>query len=370
MHSESHTMSHFTDSFTTTLPGVRVRFGHGIRYDVGAEMDSLGLSRALILTTPQQADTGAEFAQALGSRAAGHFSGAAMHTPTPISEEATALALTLGADCLLAIGGGSTTGLGKAIALRTDLPQIVIPTTYAGSEATGILGQTENGRKTTITTPKVQPEVILYDAELIRTLPVAMTVTSALNAMAHAAEGLYAQNRSPLSTLMAIEGLRAFRDALPRVLDNPDDLTARGETLYGAWLCGTVLGTVGMALHHKLCHTLGGSFDLPHAETHSIILPHAIAYNETAAARELAPIAELFGAPTSGLALHSFATRMQAPTALHDIGMQEADLDRATDLATQSPYWNPRPVEPKSLRRLLQHAWEGRGPLPGTSIAD
>lgn len=253
-------------------------------------------------------------------------------------------------------------GQGIAIALRTDLPQIVFPTTYAGSEATGILGQTENGRKTTITTPKVQPEVILYDAELVRTPPVAITVTSALNAMAHAAEGLYAQNRSPLSTLMAIEGLRAFRDALPRVLDNPDDLTARGETLYGAWLCGTVLGTVGMALHHKLCHTLGGSFDLPHAETHSIILPHAIAYNETAAARELAPIADLFGAPTPGRSLHGFATRMRAPTALRDIGMKEADLDCATDLATQNPYWNPRPVEPKALRRLLQNAWEGRKP--------
>lgn len=361
-------MSHFTDRFTTTLPGTRIRFAPGIRHDVAAEMDALGLARALILTTPQQADTGAEFAALLGPRAAGHFAKAAMHTPTLISEEATALASALNADCLLAIGGGSTTGLGKAIALRTDLPQIVIPTTYAGSEATGILGQTENGRKTTITTPKVQPEVILYDAELVRTLPVAMTVTSALNAMAHAAEGLYAQNRSPLSTLMAIEGLRAFRDALPRVLDNADDLTARGETLYGAWLCGTVLGSVGMALHHKLCHTLGGSFDLPHAETHSIILPHAIAYNETAAARELAPIADLFDAPTPGLALHSFAKRMRAPTALRDIGMKEADLDRATDLATQNPYWNPRTVAPTALRRLLQHAWEGREPEGGATI--
>jgi maleylacetate reductase len=370
MHSERQTMPPFTDRFTTTLPGVRLRFGPGIRHQVGEEMDSLGLSRALILTTPQQAETGAEFAQALGHKAAGVFSGAAMHTPTPISEEATALAQSLGADCLLAIGGGSTTGLGKAIALRTDLPQIVIPTTYAGSEATGILGQTENGRKTTITTPKVQPEVILYDAELVCTLPVAMTVTSALNAMSHAAEGLYAQNRSPFSTLMAIEGLRAFRDALPRVLDNPADLTARGETLYGAWLCGTVLGTVGMALHHKLCHTLGGSFDLPHAETHAIILPHGIAYNEVAAARELAPIADLFGAATPGLALHAFATRMGAPTALREIGMPEADLDRATDLATQNPYWNPRPVETQALRRLLQHAWDGREPGLEETIAD
>lgn len=355
-------MSLFQEDFTATSAAVRVRFGAGVRHKVGEEMEAMGLARALILTTPQQAETGAEFAGRLGAKAVGVYSGAAMHTPVAISEEATARARELGADCVVAVGGGSTTGLGKAIALRTDLPQIVVPTTYAGSEATGILGQTEGGRKTTITTPKVQPEVILYDAELVRTLPVAMTVTSALNAMAHAAEGLYAQNRSPISTLMALEGLRAFRDALPRVLENPDDLTARGETLYGAWLCGTVLGTVGMALHHKLCHTLGGSFDLPHAETHSVILPHAIAYNEAAAARELAPLAEIFGAATAGRALHDFAVRMKAPLALRDLGMKEADLDRAAGIATQNPYWNPRPIEAGALRRLLQNAWSGAAP--------
>ncbi len=355
-------MSHFIDQFTTTIPGVRVRFGPGVRHKVAEEMAAMGLGRALILTTPQQADTGAEFAALLGARVAGVYANATMHTPVAISEEATARALELGADCLLAVGGGSTTGLGKAIALRTDLPQIVVPTTYAGSEATGILGQTEAGRKTTLTSPKVQPEVILYDAELVRSLPVGMTVTSALNAMAHAAEGLYAQNRSPISTLMALEGLRAFRDALPRVLDNPADLHARGETLYGAWLCGTVLGTVGMALHHKLCHTLGGSFDLPHAETHSVILPHAIAYNEQAAEAELAPIAEIFGGATPGQALHAFALRMQAPTALRDLGLPESALDRATEIATQNPYWNPRAVEAGALRRLLQNAWSGAAP--------
>lgn len=355
-------MSLFQDTFTTTIPGVRVRFGAGVRHKVAEEMEAMGLSRALILTTPQQADTGAEFAALLGTKSVGVYAGAAMHTPVAISEEATAKALELRADCVLAVGGGSTTGLGKAIALRTDLPQIAVPTTYAGSEATGILGQTEGGRKTTITTPKVQPEVILYDAELVRSLPVAMTVTSAINAIAHATEGLYAQNRSPISTLMAIEGLRAFRDALPRVLDNPSDLHARGETLYGAWLCGTVLGTVGMAIHHKLCHTLGGSFDLPHAETHSVILPHAIAYNERAAAQALAPVTEIFGGASPGQALHDFALRMKAPPALRDLGLKETDLDRATEIATQNAYWNPRPVEAGALRQLLQRAWAGDAP--------
>lgn len=355
-------VSHFQESFVATTAAVRVRFGAGVRKNVAEEIAALGCKRALILSTPQQADTAREFAEWCGASSVGIYTNATMHTPVAVSDAAAAYAVKLGADCVVSVGGGSTTGLGKAIAYRTDLPQIVIPTTYAGSEATSILGQTENGRKTTLTSPKVQPEVILYDAELVRTLPVGMTVTSALNAMAHAAEGLYAQNRSPISTLMAVEGLRAFRDGLPKVMADPLDLTARGETLYGAWLCGTVLGQVGMALHHKLCHTLGGSFDLPHAETHAVILAHAIGYNAAAVPALLAPVTEIFGGMNPGMAIYNFATAMKAPLALRDIGMKEADLDRAADLATQNPYWNPRPVERASVRALLQAAWAGDAP--------
>jgi len=355
-------MSFFREEFTARSAAVRVRFGAGVRKSVGEELEVLGATRALILTTPHQAAMAEEFAAYCGDRAVGSYTKAAMHTPVDVSEEATALARKLGADVVISVGGGSTTGLGKAIALRTDLPQIVVPTTYAGSEATGILGQTENGVKTTLTSPKVQPEVILYDAELVATLPVAMTVTSALNAMAHAAEGLYARDRSPISSLMAVEGLRAFRDSLPKVMANPTDPAARGETLYGAWLCGTVLGQVGMALHHKLCHTLGGSFDLPHAETHAVILPHAIAYNAEAVPDLLAPVSDLFGGGNPGLGLHRFAAQAGSPMALRDLGLKEADLDRAADLASANPYWNPRPVTRAGIRALLQAAWAGEEP--------
>ncbi|WP_428929077.1 maleylacetate reductase [Marinibacterium sp. SX1] len=355
-------MSFFRQEFTARSAAVRVRFGAGLRRAVAEELDGLGASRALILTTPQQAGLADEIAGYCGARAVGRFTGAAMHTPVAISEEATALARKLEADVVIAVGGGSTIGLGKAIALRTDLPQIVVPTTYAGSEATAILGQTEDGAKTTLTDPAVQPEVILYDAELVATLPVDMTVTSALNAMAHAAEGLYARDRSPISSLMAVEGLRAFRDALPGVLQAPGDLAARGETLYGAWLCGTVLGQVGMALHHKLCHTLGGSFDLPHAQTHAIMLPHAIAFNARAVPELLAPLGALFDGADPGTGLWDFAGRMGAPLALRDLGLAEADLDRAADLAVANPYWNPRPVTREAIRALLQNAWDGAPP--------
>lgn len=355
-------MSFYRDEFTARSAAVRVRFGAGIRKAVAEEIEALDARRALILTTPQQAALADDFAALCGGAAVGRFTGAAMHTPVDISEQATAVARDLGADVLVSVGGGSTTGLGKAIALRTDLPQIVVPTTYAGSEATGILGQTENGVKTTLTSPRVQPEVILYDAELVASLPVGMTVTSALNAMAHAAEGLYARDRSPLSSLMAVEGLRAFRDSLPQVTARPDDVSARGQTLYGAWLCGTVLGQVGMALHHKLCHTLGGSFDLPHAETHAVILPHALAFNAVAVPDLLAPVTELFGHGDPGLGLWHFARDAGAPLALRDLGLKETDLDRAADLASANPYWNPRPVTRDGIRGLLQAAWAGDRP--------
>ncbi|MGC4025552.1 MAG: maleylacetate reductase [Mesorhizobium sp.] len=355
-------MSFFCEEFTARSAAVRVRFGAGARKTIGEEIDALGAKRALILTTPHQQSLAEEFAAYCDGRAVGSYTKAAMHTPVEISEEAAAYARELDADVVVSVGGGSTTGLGKAIALRTDLLQIVVPTTYAGSEATGILGQTENGVKTTLTSPKVQPEVIVYDAELVATLPVDMTVTSAMNAMAHAAEGLYARDRSPITSLMAVEGMRAFRDSLPRVISAPADPATRGETLYGAWLCGTVLGQVGMALHHKLCHTLGGSFDLPHAETHAVILPHAIAYNAVAVPELLAPVSELFGGGPPGLALWNFAKDAGSPLTLRELGMKEENLGRAADIATSNPYWNPRPIEREAILALLRAAWTGDAP--------
>lgn len=342
----------------------RVLFGVGVRNTVADEVRRLGCSRALILSTPPQSSSALDLAAALNDMSAGVFSRAAMHTPVEVTENALRHVQEINADCLIAIGGGSTTGLGKAIAHRTGLPQIVIPTTYAGSEATPILGQTEDGVKTTLTDRKVLPEVILYDPELVATLPVGMTVTSALNAMAHAAEALYARDKSEDSNQLAIDGLTSFVKSLPKVLQDPEDLAAREETQRGAWACGAVLGRVGMALHHKLCHTLGGSFDLPHAETHAIILPHAIHYNAQAVPGLLAPVTDLLGGSSPGMALWQFAKSMGAPLALRDLGLQVQDLDRVAEIATRNPYWNPREVTADGIRALLEKAWTGEAPGP------
>lgn len=342
----------------------RVLFGVGVRNTVADEVRRLGCSRALILSTPPQSSSALDLAAALNDMSAGVFSRAAMHTPVEVTEDALRHVQEINADCLIAIGGGSTTGLGKAIAHRTGLPQIVIPTTYAGSEATPILGQTEDGVKTTLTDRKVLPEVILYDPELVATLPVGMTVTSALNAMAHAAEALYARDKSEDSNQLAIDGLTSFVKSLPKVMQDPEDLAAREETQRGAWACGAVLGRVGMALHHKLCHTLGGSFDLPHAETHAIILPHAIHYNAQAVPGLLAPVTDLLGGSSPGMALWQFAKSMGAPLALRDLGLQVQDLDRVAEIATRNPYWNPREVTADGIRALLEKAWTGEAPGP------
>jgi alcohol dehydrogenase class IV len=265
----------------------------------------------------------------------------------------------------VAIGGGSTTGLGKAIALDSGLPILAIPTTYAGSEMTPIYGLTEAGLKKTGKDPRVLPKTVIYDPELSRSLPVGLSVTSGINAIAHAAEGLYAQDSNPVMDLMAEEGIAAIARALPAIRRRPEDIEARSDALYGAWLCGSVLGNVGMALHHKLCHTLGGSFNLPHAEVHTVVLPHAIAFNAKAAPRAMQRIARALGAEDAAQGLQVLARDNGAPIALKDIGMHEADLDRAADLAVSNPYWNPRPFGPAErgeIRALLQRAYEGAPP--------
>jgi maleylacetate reductase len=350
------------EPFVYTAQPARVIFGAGALARLPQEIDALGCRRALVLCTPEQREVAERAAALLGARAAGVFDRAAMHVPIETARAARAQARQLGADCAVAVGGGSTTGLGKAIALEAGLPIVAIPTTYAGSEMTPIYGITESGLKKTGRDLRVLPRTVIYDPQLTLTLPVSLSVTSGINAIAHAAEGLYAVDRNPIMDLMAEEGIAALGRALPRIVRQPQDIEARSDALYGAWLCGTVLGHVGMALHHKLCHTLGGSFNLPHAETHTVVLPHALAYNAAHAPQAMARIARALGASPAAQAVYDLARANGAPTSLRELGMQAKDLDRACELALQTPYPNPRPLERAAIRELLQHAWEGVRP--------
>lgn len=344
------------------LPG-RVVFGAGALQQLEAELDTLGARRALVLSTPEQRPGAEAIAQRLGARSAGVFDRATMHVPIEVAREARERARERGADCAIALGGGSTIGLGKAIALDSGLPILAVPTTYAGSEMTPIYGLTQDGEKRTGTDARVLPRTVIYDPELTLTLPVGLSVTSGINAIAHAAEGLYAASGNPVTRLMAQEGIRALAAGLPGIHADPADIEARGSALYGAWLCGTVLAAGGMALHHKLCHTLGGSFNLPHAQTHTVVLPHVLAFNAPYAEDAMRRMAEALGTQGSAAAgVWALAQRNGAPTSLRDLGMAEVDLDRAADLATERPYWNPRPVDRAAVRGVLQAAFDGARP--------
>lgn len=342
----------------------RVVFGDGTAAQAPDEADRLGLRRALVITTPRQAADGAALSQRLGTRVADVFSDAAMHTPTIVTDKAMHLVERHGIDGFVAIGGGSSVGLAKALSLRTSLPQLILPTTYAGSEMTPILGETRDGIKTTQRNADIVPDTVIYDVALTMNLSPAMSAASGLNAMAHAIEALYALDANPITTIMAEQSIAALARALPRVVADPGDRAARRAALYGAWLAGTCLGTVGMALHHKLCHVLGGTFDLPHAQTHAIVLPHALAYNAPAAPEAMTHAARALGCADATEGVFALLQSLGLPIALRDIGMPEDGIDRAADLAVRNAYDNPRPIERDAIRGLIARAWRGEPPQP------
>ncbi|MBV5347030.1 maleylacetate reductase [bacterium] len=340
----------------------RVVFGIDALATLKDEIERMGGHSALVLCTPNQRASAEEVCRLLGRSAAGIYDKAVMHVPMETAQDAREIATLVGADCCVAIGGGSTIGLGKAIALTSGLPILAIPTTFAGSEMTPIYGITEDGLKKTGRDLRVLPKTVIYDPKLTATLPAGIAATSGINAIAHAVEALYAQDANPVVSLMAEESIRALAQALPQVVANPADLDASSDALYGAWLAGACLGAVGMALHHKLCHTLGGTFNLPHSEMHTIVLPHAVAYNRRATPEAMARISRALGGLEPATGLYDLARSLGAPTALADIGMPESGLAQAAQIALDNPYFNPRPVEREGLMELLRNAYAGRRP--------
>ena len=348
--------------FIYNAHAARVVFGAGSLRHALRELDAMGCSRALLLCTPNQRPLAEAVAGTLGSRAVAVFDQAKMHVPLETVAAGQRAAQAAGADCTVAVGGGSTIGLAKALALNLGLPILAIPTTYAGSEMTPIYGITDGQGKKTGVAARVLPKVVIYDPQLTMNLPAGISVTSGINAIAHAAEGLYARDANPITSLMAQEGIKTLAEALPMLVAAPTDPKAREMALCGAWLCGSVLGSVGMALHHKLCHTLGGSFGLPHAETHTVVLPHAIAYNYRHAPEAMSRLERALKTDSGPAALQALARRCGAPVSLREIGMKVQDLDQAAELALQNAYWNPRPLDREGIRGLLQRAYEGAPP--------
>jgi maleylacetate reductase len=354
-------MAELADSFTYASHTQRVVFASGSLRAVETEAELLGSKQALVVCTREQSELGVKIADLLGKRAVGVHDQAVTHVPSDVAHKAARVAKEVRADCFVAVGGGSAVGLAKVAALNTGLPILAIPTTYAGSEMTPIYGLTDGGEKKTGKDWSILPKTVIYDPDLTHSLPVGAAVVSALNAMAHAAEALYAVDANPISDLMAEEAIRALSRAMPHLgsIDREKQRGARSHALYGAWLAGTVLGQVGMGLHHKLCHTLGGSFNLPHAETHAVILPHALAYNAPAAQGAMRRIAAALNARSAPDGIGRLARAVGAPLSLRDIGMEERNLDRACDLVMRGQYPNPRALERTAIRELIQNAYDG-----------
>ena len=348
--------------FILDQPAYRVIFGVGTLERLPEEVTRVAARRALVVSTPAEIRFAEDATRRLGAAAAGMFTEAVMHHPIEVVHAARQRAHDVDADCYVTIGGGTTTGTGKLIALETGRPVIAVPTTYAGSEMTPIYGVTEGGIKRTGRDRKVLPRTVIYDPALTVSLPPQVSGPSGMNAMAHCVEALYAHDGNPIVTLMAAEGIRALARSLPVVVTQPENLEARSDALYGAWLAGLVLGQAAIGIHHKLCHTLGGTFNLPHAEVHTVVLPHATAYNRDFAPEAMRIAAEALGARDAAQGIFDLIATIGAPRALKDIGMPPDGIERAAELATQNQYPNPRPIEIGPIRELLRNAYEGRRP--------
>ncbi|MEU8946531.1 maleylacetate reductase [Streptomyces sp. NPDC048489] len=344
-----------------TLPQ-RVRFASGEAAEsLGDEVAALGARRVLVIAGAAE--------RALAERVTGGLpvvhlhDEVVMHVPVEVAERARAAAAAHDADVLVSVGGGSTTGLAKAVALTTGLPIVAVPTTYAGSEATPVWGLTEGSAKTTGTDPRVLPRAVVYDAALTLGLPADLSAASGLNAVAHCVDSLWAPRTDPVNQALAAEGVRALRTGLPLVVKEPDALPGREQALYGAYLSALAFASAGSGLHHKICHVLGGMFNLPHAATHAVVLPYVLAFNGAAAPEAEQRLASAFGTPTAGEGLALLRDRLDAPRSLQGLGMPSEGVAAAAEaVVAAAPAGNPRPVTPRAVTELLGKAWEGAEP--------
>lgn len=351
-------------AFTYQALPMRVLFGSGRIEELPDEATRLGLERVVVLSTPGRRDLAERAATLLAGRAVGIFAAAREHVPLEVANAARDEIQRVGADGCVAVGGGSNIGLGKAITLDSGLPVIAVPTTYAGSEMTPIWGLTEANRKRTGRDLAVLPRSVIYDPELTVDLPAEVSGTSGINAIAHAVEALYAPDTSPVVALFAEEGVRSLAAALPAIAADPGDRAARHAALRGAWLCGACLGVTTMSLQHKLCHVLGGKFDLPHAATHAVVLPYVAAYNLPTAPAAADVLCRALRASDPARALADLGAAVGAPRSLGDLGLRERDLPTVVDQVITQPYANPRGVTGNALVSLLTAALHGTPPQP------
>lgn len=339
----------------TLLPACRVLTGPGTRHDIPDEAARLG-QRVLLVATRSAGPAADELAGALGDRLVGRFDGPVVHTPVEVTARAMGQVAASAPDLVVAVGGGSAIGLAKAISARTGLPQIAVPTTYAGSEVTGVLGETENGVKRTRRDPALAPGTVVYDAELTVSMPPGLTRTSALNALAHAVEALWAPDATALTDGLAVESFALFLTHLPAAVADGTDLAARRRLQQAGWLAGLCLAQTTMGLHHQLAHALGGTFDLPHAELHALLLPRVMAFNLPSAPATAERLTRAVGSDPVA-AVRALADGHAGPRTLAELGVPLDGLPAVAQRVAANPYPNPRSFDADELLGLLERAW-------------
>lgn len=341
-----------------TLPS-RVVFGAGAaRTRLGDEVRALGLSRVMLIAADTEIELARELAAPFADLVAIEFTGVRPHVPSDVADAARAAAADADVDGLLCIGGGSTTGTAKIVALTTGLPIIAVPTTYAGSEMTPVWGLTTAARKETGTDLRVLPKTVVSDPDLTRTLPAWLAAASAFNAIAHCVEAFWGPGANPITSLSAAEGITALRVGLDALEGGSDE--AYDQLMYGTALAGSAFAVAGSGLHHKICHALGGAFDLPHAQTHTVILPHVLAFNEGSIGDDARRISEALGGGEPAAALRALEDRQGAPRSLEELGLRADQLDEAIDIVSAKlPIANPREVTRDDIASILRSAFAG-----------
>jgi maleylacetate reductase len=346
----------------------RVVFGAGAMARLAEELELASLGRAFVVSTPGRSADAAAVARALGARAAGRFDGALPHVPADVVDRAAVALDSTDADVLVAVGGGSAIGLAKALALRADLPIAALPTTYSGSEMTRVWGVTLAGVKRTGRDTRAAPAIVIYDSDLTLSLPPEVSAASGMNAMAHAVEAMYAADATDEVRALAFEAARALAQALPRVVDAPRDVAARDLAFRGAHAAGAALDGASMGVHHRICHVLGGTFGLPHALTHAVVLPHVAAFNAPAAPDAMRRLAGALGGDDAPAALAALNARLGITAGLAALGLRETDIDAAAAAVADGRYPNPRPVTVADARRILLAAHRPMPAAPGADV--
>jgi alcohol dehydrogenase class IV len=344
--------------------GGRVVFGVGTIEQVPAEAERLAAGGNILLVADDMAKGEADWIEAAcQGRVVARIGEIRPHVPMDDVDRARRIVNENAIDVVVTVGGGSTTGLGKAIVLEHEMPFLAVPTTYAGSEMTPIYGITGEEVKRTGRDPKVKPDTVVYDVELTLALPMSVTAGSVMNALAHCVEALYAEERNPIVDVLALEGVAALARGSRLVAGDPEAVDGRSDLLYGAYLAGSSLGSVGMAVHHRVCHVLGGTYGLAHGDANAVMLPHVVGYNAVAEPDVMDRLASALGAGDPAAALYDLARELGAPASLSGLGVAESDLDAAAAMTVERGGYNPRPVELGWIRNLLGDAYTGGSPV-------